>query len=78
MIPTALDRQYVWVVDEEPKDGGLAVIERDGGLLIKRVHFDGERVHCLSVNQDPRFKPIVINRKKENVQLKRVVGTWWY
>lgn len=78
MAPTAMHRQFVWVVDEPPKDGGLAVIENDGELMIKRVYFEdgGKEVTAMSVNQDPHFRPIKLHAK--GLRLKRVVGTWWY
>jgi SOS-response transcriptional repressor LexA len=77
LSPTVLDSQWVWVVDEEPQDGGIAVIEKPNGeILIKRVYFKDSTVSCASVNQAPEFRPIDLPRK--GLRMRRVVGTWWY
>jgi phage repressor protein C with HTH and peptisase S24 domain len=63
MAPLAVNGQHVLCTDEIPQHGDLAVIEmEDGELLFKRVQFDGNRVHLVSVNPDPQYSLITIKK----------------
>jgi len=80
MSPTALDGQQVFVLREDPEDGGLAVIEKKNGeVLFKRVYFDRKedwrKVQCQSVNQDPKYRPITLKRSEVR-HIYKIKGTW--
>lgn len=78
MMPLAFDGQEIWVTEQRPQEGDVAVIETKAGeIYFKRVHFHGKDIHCLSINQDFRFKPLDL-KESDIARMRRVVGTWWY
>ncbi len=77
MVPVVCHGQHVWVSNEPPRDGDLAVIEReDGEVLFKRVSFIGGQIVATPVNQDPHYKPEVLDRRSVR-RMKRVLGAWY-
>lgn len=77
MVPVVCHGQHVWASNEQPKDGDLAVIEReDGEVMFKRVTFVEGNVVATPVNQDPHYKPVVMERKSIR-RMKKVLGAWY-
>ena len=77
MVPVVCHGQHVWASNEQPKDGDLAVIEReDGEVMFKRVTFVDGQVVATPVNQDPHYKPVVMERKSIR-RMKKVLGAWY-
>ena len=78
MKPLALPGQYVWVSNAEPASGDLALVEmREGNeIFFKRVYYEGDIIQCVSVNQDPRYAPRMVERKVVR-RMRKVLGTWY-
>lgn len=77
MVPIAVSGQYVWVSNEAPASGDLALIELpDDEVLFKRVYYAGNAIQCISINQDPRYAPMTIHRKDVR-RMRKVLGTWY-
>ncbi len=77
MVPIAVSGQFVWVSNESPVNGDLALIELpDDEVLFKRVYLAGNMLQCISINQDPRYAPMMIHRKDVR-RVRKVLGTWY-
>jgi len=77
MLPLALEGQYVLVVDKEPAEGDLAVVDlRDEDeVLFKRVSFPIKtRVILTSVNPDPRYQVPRLVSRSEIRRMRRIWG----
>ena len=72
MATTALNGQFAQCTHEKPRSGDLAVIEtQDDELLFKRIYITNGSVLCISLNHDPRYRPITI--KRNNIRRMRKV-----
>lgn len=77
MLPIAVSGQYVWVSNESPVNGDLALIELpDDEVLFRRVYYMDKAVQCVSINQDLKYPPMIL-RRKEICRLRKVLGTWY-
>jgi len=73
MSNVAHDGQHVFCTHEQPKNGDLAVIETvDDELMFKRLYFTDDHVLCISVNVDPRYRPILLKKS----QVRRMRKVW--
>lgn len=77
MASVILDGQMVLCTNETPQSGDLAVIETsDDRLLVKRIYITDGEVLCISLNHDPKFKPIRIPRDQVR-RWRKVRGILW-